>query len=223
MRPEAATNKLPTPLKLVVIGASKGTGKAIVEEALARGHYVTAVARNPTALKLEHVKLTKTAADVTDPKTLEGIFDGAHAVLIALGSTLSGLKKDPTVFSRGTTYVLAAMRAAKVRRVVVLSANGTADSRNQFPYLLRLLILDGILKRAFVDHDRQEQVVRASTLAWTIARPGKLTDGAAKHKYVVALDAAKVPSSISRADVAHFMVGAAETDALSGKTAGLGG
>ena len=218
MRPEAATNRLPTPLKLVVIGASKGTGKAIVEEALARGHYVTAVARNPSALVLEHVKLTRVAADVTDPKTLEGLFEGAHAVLIALGSTIGALRKDPTMFSRGTTSVLAAMRAANVRRVVVLSANGVGDSRAQFPWILRALVLDLILKPAFVDHDRQEEIIRASALDWTLVSPGRLTDGAANKKYKVAFGSEKVPASISRADVAHFMVSAAEDDGLKGKT-----
>ena len=217
------TQKLPTPLKLVVIGASRGTGKAIVEEALARGHYVTAVARNPSALKLEHVKLTKTAADVANPKTLDGLFEGAHAVLIALGTTMGALRKDPTLFSRGTTDVLAAMRAAKVRRVIALSSNGTGDSRNQIPLLLRWLLLDVLLKPAFADHDRQEQVLRASALDWTIARPGRLTDGPKNKRYTVALGTEKVPSAISRADVAHFMVSAAEDDALIGKTAALGG
>lgn len=221
--PGPATARIPQPLKLVVIGASKGTGKAVVLEALSRGHYVTAVARTPAALDVEHVKLTKIAGDVTEPKTLEGIFEGAHAVVIALGSTLGALAKDPTLFSRGTTYVLAAMRAAKIRRVVVLSANGTGDSRHVFPWVLRVLILDGILRRAFADHDRQEAVVRASTLDWTIVRPGKLSNGAAKHQYKVALDGGPVPSTMSRADVAHFMVSAAESEELVGKTAAIGG
>ena len=223
MTPRSATMKLPAPRKLVVIGASQGTGKAIVEEALARGHYVTAVSRNPSALKLEHVKLTKAAADVTEPRTLDGLFEGAHAVLIALGTTIGALRKDPTIFSRGTAHVLEAMRAAQVRRVIALSSNGTGDSRNQIPFMLRWLVLDVLLKPAFVDHDRQEQILRASTLDWTIARPGRLSDGPANKKYEVALGNQKVPASISRADVAHFMVSAAEDDALIGKTAALGG
>ena len=221
--PRSSTGKLPALLKLVVIGASRGTGKAIVEEALSRGHYVSAVARNPKVLALEDPRLSPIAADVTDPKSLEGIFWGAHAVVIALGSTIGALRKDPTLFSRGTEHVLAAMRTAQIRRVVVLSSNGTGDSRMQLPFLVRWLVADGLLKPAFADHDRQEQVVRASALDWTIVRPGKLTGGPAKRKYQVALDAAKVPGFISRADVAGFMVSTAESDALVGKTAALGG
>ncbi len=220
---DTSTVRFPIPLKLVVIGASKGTGKAIVEEALSRNHWVTAVARTPSVLTVEHVRLTKVAADVTDPKSLVGLFDGAAAVLVALGATLGALKKDPTLFSRGTQNVIDAMRAANVKRGVLLTSNGTGDSRNQIPFLLRLLVVDGILKRAFVDHGRQEEVCRSSGLDWTIARPGQLTNGPSMRAYQVALDAAKVPRSISRADVAHFMVNAAESKELIGKTAALGG
>jgi putative NADH-flavin reductase len=217
------TQRLPEPLKLVVVGASQGTGKAVVQEALDRGYYVTAVSRNPSALGLEHVKLTRVAADVTDPKTLNGIFEGAHAVIVALGGTLKGLKADPTSMSRGTKNVMEAMKAANVRRLIVLSANGTFESRSHLPWVLQKLVLDWILKLPYAEHERQENDVRDSGLDWTIVRPNRLGDGPAKHQYKVSLVGEKVPTASSRADIAHFMVNAAESKELAGKIATIGG
>ena len=210
-------------LKLVVVGGSQGTGKATVEEALSRGHQVVAVARTPANLKLEHPKLSRIAADVVEPKTLAGVFDGADAVVIALGATLKAMKTDPTLMSRGTLNVLAEMKKAGVKKVVVLSSDGTGDSRGHFPWLMRWLVIDGILKRAFADHDRQEGLVRASGLAWVIARPSRLGNGPAKHAYRKTTDLAKVPTQISRADTAHFMLEAVERDEWNGKAVCLGG
>jgi putative NADH-flavin reductase len=210
-------------LKLVVIGASQGTGKATVTEALARGHQVVAVSRHPATLGLEHANLKKLAADVVAPLTLKGIFDGADAVIIALGSKLGALRKDPTIMSRGTAYVMTEMRNAGVKKLVVLSSDGTGDSVVHFGFLLRVVVRNGLLRGPFADHDRQEAIVRASNLDWTIARPTRLTDGPAKHAYQKTTDLTKVPSFISRADTAHFMVDAAESGSWVGKAVCLGG
>ena len=80
-----------------------------------------------------------------------------------------------------------------------------------------------LLKIPFVDHERQEQLVRESGLDWVIARPTRLKDGPARGQYVRKTDIEPVPGSISRADVAAFLVEACETDAWVGKAVQLRG
>ena len=116
------------------------------------------------------------------------------------------------------------MKELGVPRLVVLSARGAGDSRGAANWLLRTLVIDGILKRAFADHDVQERLTRDSGLAWVIARPTRLTNGPAKGTYMRSADPmGHVPASISRADVADFLVEACEADTFVGKAVQLGG
>jgi len=91
------------------------------------------------------------------------------------------------------------------------------------PALARGLILDFVLKLPFADHERQENQVRSSGLEWVIARPGRLTNGPARHQYVKKIAVEPVPSSISRADVADFLVEACEVPDWVGHAVQLGG
>ena len=91
------------------------------------------------------------------------------------------------------------------------------------PAPLRLIMVGWLLKIPYADHEIQEKQTRESGLDWTIARPGRLTNGAAKHRYVATKELKKVPNSISRADVAHFMVEACEKPEWSNSAVQLGG
>jgi putative NADH-flavin reductase len=211
-------------MKIIVIGASRGTGAACVSSALAKGHDVTACARTPTKLTLEHPKLTKKAGDFHDAASMNAAIAGHDAVILTASvGKLSDFKTTPDYFSRGTKYCIDAMKAHGVKRLVVLSAAGSGDSRVTSGWLLRTLVVDGILKRAFVDHDVQEQMALKSGLEVIIARPTRLTDGPAKGKYTKTAELVKVPSAISRADVADFMVDSCSDSPFVGKAVLLGG
>jgi uncharacterized protein YbjT (DUF2867 family) len=211
-------------MKILVIGASKGTGALAVKEALSRGHEVTALARSPEKLTLDHPKLTKLKGDFHDRNSVAQAVKGHDAVIVTASvSKLKDFKNKPDYFSLGTGYVIDALKSHGIKRLVVLGALGTGDSRALQPWFVRKLLLDGILRHAFADHEREEALVRASGLHWTIARPGRLTDGPGRRQYrkTAALEA--VPSSIARADVADFLVEAATTDSWWQKAVQLGG
>jgi uncharacterized protein YbjT (DUF2867 family) len=212
-------------MNILVVGASKGTGAACVTSALARGHRVTAFARTPEKLDLVHEHLTKVAGSFFDPESIERAVAGQEAVIVtASSSSLSDFKKTPDYFSRGTKCCIDAMKKHGVRRLVILSALGVGESREAMGILLRVLMVDGILKPAYRDHDVQERLTRESGLDWTIARPTRLTNGPARGKYARSERAnAKVPSSISRGDVADFMVDACTSRDTIGKVIQLGG
>jgi len=211
-------------MRLLVIGASQGTGALAVKEGLARGHEVTAFARSPQKLPLEHPKLTRVAGDFHQRASVDAAVRGHEAVIItASATTLKAFKQNPRYFSLGTGHVIDAMKALGVKRLVVLSALGTGESRQLANFLVDKLVISWILAAPFADHERQEELVQKSGLEWVIARPGRLTNGPARRRYVKETAIVPVPGSISRADVADFLVAAAESDTWVGKAVQIGG
>lgn len=211
-------------MKILVVGASQGTGALAVREALKRGHTVTAFARSPNKLQVEDPKLLKREGNFHEQESVEAAVPGHDAVIVtASATTLKGFSDNPNYFSRGTRYVIDAMKANAIRRIVVLSALGTGESRRLANFLVEKLFISFLLKKPFEDHERQEELVRQSGLDWVIARPTRLTNGPGRKRYVKKTSIEPVPSSISRADVADFLVESAESDAWVGQAVQLGG
>ena len=106
-------------VKLTIFAATGGIGRQLLEQAIAAGHDVTAVARNPQ--NLSPVPACAVAADLAsaDPAALQPAVAGADAVLSALGPRT---KADAGVAARGTKVITQAMQAAGVRRIIVVSA-----------------------------------------------------------------------------------------------------
>src|SRR4051812_338023 len=116
-------------MKILVLGASQGTGALCVKAALAAGHAVTAFARTPSKLDLTHAQLTKLAGDFHDAASVSAAVKGHDAVIICASSTsLKGFKEKPDYFSRGTKFCIDAMKEYGVKPLAVRSANGARDS-----------------------------------------------------------------------------------------------
>lgn len=211
-------------MRILVVGASQGTGALVVAEALQRGHEVTAFARHPERLVVADPRLTLRPGDFHDQAAVAGAVAGHDAVIITASATsLRGFKENPNYFSQGTGYVIAAMQAHKVPRLVVLSALGAGESRALANFFVDKVVISWLLKEPFADHERQEKLVRQSELAWVIARPTRLTHGPARKRYIKQTAIVPVPMSISRADVADFLVEAATTDRWLQQAVQLGG
>jgi uncharacterized protein YbjT (DUF2867 family) len=211
-------------MRILIVGASQGTGALAVRAALARGHQVTAFARSPGKLAVDHPALTRKQGDFHDRASVDGAVPGHDAVIVTASATsLSAFKENPQYFSQGTRYVIDAMKASGVKRLVVLSALGVGESRKLVGFLLEKVMIGFLLKVPFADHERQEAMTRESGLEWVIARPGRLTNGPARGRIVKKAAVEPVPSSISRADVAEFLVEAAESADWVGKAVQIGG
>jgi uncharacterized protein YbjT (DUF2867 family) len=211
-------------MKILVIGASQGTGALCVSSALAKGHTVSAFSRSAPKLAITHPALTKIAGDFHDAASVRSAVAGHDAVIVtASPSSLGTIKEKPDFFSRGTRYCIDAMKELGVRRLVVLSAHGAGDSKPVASWFQRTFLIGGLLAGFFRDHDVQERLTRESGLDWVIARPTRLTNGPARGKYVRTADVVSVPGSIARADVADFMVEACESREWVGKAVHLGG
>ena len=211
-------------MKILVIGASQGTGALCVKAALAAGHAVTAFARTPSKLDLTHGQLTKVTGDFHDAASVRAAVKGHDAVIICASSnSLKGFKETTDYFSRGTKFCIDAMKENGVKRLVVLSANGVGDSYAAASWFQRTFLIARLLKYPYRDHEVQERLTRESGLEFVIARPTRLTNGEAKGRYTRSAAPVSVPSSISRADVAAFLVESCESPAFFGKAVELGG
>jgi uncharacterized protein YbjT (DUF2867 family) len=211
-------------MRICILGASQGTGAEAVRTGLEHGHEVTAFARSPDKLVLVHPKLTRLKGDFHSRDSVDGAVRGHDAVIITASATsLGAFKQNPNYFSQGTGYAIEAMKAHGVRRLVVLSASGTGESKRLMNVVVRALVVSWLLKGPFEDHERQETLVKESGLDWIIARPGRLTNGPAHKKYVTKTAIEPFPSSIARADVADFLVKAAEADAWVHQAVQIGG
>ena len=211
-------------MRILIVGASQGTGALAVRAALDKGHRVTAFARSPQKLALDHAQLEKVTGDFHQAASVEAAVPGHDAVIVTASATrLSAFKDNPRYFSQGTGTVIDAMKKAGVKRLVVLSALGVGQSRPLLNPVIRALTIGFLLKVPYEDHERQEELVRASGLDWVIARPGRLTNGVARRRYEKKTAIERLPSSISRADVAEFLVEACEVPTWVGHAVQLGG
>lgn len=200
-------------MRLLVIGATGGTGRELVRQGLERGHEVAAFVRRPSNLRLQHERLSIHQGDVLDYATVEATMAGQDAVLCALGH-----KRwfHPTrILSAGTRNVVRAMEARGVRRLVCETSLGIGDSVGRMGLYYTLFVIPLILPFYYWDKHRQEQVIQASRLDWVIVRPGVLTNARKRGVY---RHGPKVGHwlwtvRISRADVADFML-----DQVSGDT-----
>jgi uncharacterized protein YbjT (DUF2867 family) len=171
-------------VKVLVVGATGGTGRAAVQALLAGGHEVTALARRAGSALGGMPGVRAVDGDATVAADVAAAVRGQDAVVVALGISESAVRvrlRGPAgtpldVRSRGTATVLAAMRGHGVRRVVVQSSFGVGETRDRLPLSSRL-VFALLLKPQIADHEVQERLVRGSGLDWTIVQPVYLTDG----------------------------------------------
>lgn len=192
--------------RVLVIGATGGTGRELVAQALEQGYAVTALVRDPVKLQLTHPRLTVLRGDVLDTQSIDSAMRGQDAVLSALGHRRPWVPSR--VQSEGTRNVLRAMEAHGVRRFVCETSIGLGNSAGRLGLFATFLFLPVVLPIYFWDKARQEQVVATSPVDWVIVRPGVLTNGARRgvYRHGVDLGSYILTGAIGRADVAEFML-----------------
>jgi putative NADH-flavin reductase len=194
------------PTRVLIVGATGGTGRQLVEQALERGLVVTALARDPSALRLEHPRLTVARGDVLDYPSVEAAVRGQDAVLSALGH--KQFFRPTRILSEGTGNVLRAMEAHGVRRFVCETALGIGDSAGRMGLYYTFFVIPVIVPFYFWDKTRQERLIAASKVDRIVVRPGALTNGAKRGRYQHGGSVGNLlwTVKISRADVADFML-----------------
>ncbi|MGJ5176826.1 NAD(P)-dependent oxidoreductase [Bradyrhizobium oligotrophicum] len=190
---------------ILVLGATGGTGRLIVRDALARGHRVSALVRSPEkAGDLQGAQLI--VGDARDEATLRKALKGQDAVISSLGTSLSPFK-GVTTLSTSTRALVKAMKTENVARLVAITGIGAGDSRGHGGFVYDRLILPLLLRNVYADKDRQEAIIRDSGLDWVIVRPAMLNDKPGGQKLRALTDLAGFHGgTIARADVARFVV-----------------
>lgn len=197
-------------MNVLIFGASGQTGHAVVSEALARGHGVSAFVRDPARLAAAHPALRVIRGDVGDAGAVTQAVPGHDAVVSTLGVG-SPLAHDQVVID-GVRHILGAMQAGGIRRLIYQSFIGVRESRAAVGFVLRF-VAPLPLRHEIADHETKEALIMASGIDWTIVRPPKLTNGPRSRRYRAGEDLTTwVPVPLlSRADVAHFIVGELES------------
>src|SRR5919199_3293242 len=149
LSPEPATKTQ----KLLVIGATRGTGRQVMQQALAAGHAVVALARDPARIDIPRdvptQRLSVVRGDVLDPASLAPVIADRDAVISTLGVTT---RAPTTLYSEGMRNIIQAMRATGVRRLVAVSAAPLSrDDGDTLPSRLLQPLLRTLLRPVYID------------------------------------------------------------------------
>jgi len=220
-------------MRLVIFGATGGTGRRLVERAIAEGHEVTAFVRNPSRMRARHMRLRVVAGDAFDPERVREAVAGNEAVISVLGSRQPSNPLHPLrpgdphgVASAGAANIVAAMKEHGLRRFVCQTAWGVGESKQDPGFagaFFMSVLVPPLLRDEYADKEAQEEIVRESDLAWTIVRPMILTNGPWTNDYRTAVDLkpGRRPY-ISRADAAAFLTSQLTDDTFVRRTPAIG-
>ena len=207
--------------KVLVIGASRGIGLETVKAALLGGHSVCALARSAASIPIQNAALDKVSGNALDSDTIRNALKDVNVVVQTVGVDISprAIFEPTTLFSQSTRILVDAMKAGGINRLIAVTGLGAGDSRGHGGLLYDGVVFPLLLKRVYDDKDVQEWIIKSSGLDWTIVRPGLLTNRLATGQYRVLT----APNdwrfgTISRADIADFIVRQVDDRALIGTT-----
>jgi putative NADH-flavin reductase len=186
-------------MRIVVFGASGKTGRLVVAQAVHRGDEVVAFVRDaskqwfPDAVKV-HQGHPSVAHDV------EAALTGADSVISALGPIA---EETTTEISDATRAIVEAMERIGPRRIAI-AANARVFTDDE---------VTGPYANVATEHRRDAEILRESSLDWTVVAAPMLTDDAATGSYVAVVDGKGPGRSIARGDFATALLDAVGNDA----------
>jgi putative NADH-flavin reductase len=186
-------------MQIALFGGTGRCGQIVVRRALDGHNGVSVLARNASRVEQTDQRLRVVLGDALDRSTVAATLAGTEAAIVLIGMPL---RKPGTVMSDATATIVEEMHAAKVDRLLLVSADGAGDSRRELPFLTRLAL--PFVGAFMAEKERQERIARESDLRWTIVRPAQLTDGPATGRAVT--DRRRGSNQVSREDVAAFLL-----------------
>jgi putative NADH-flavin reductase len=192
-------------MEIIVFGASGRLGRKIVEQALTAGHRVTAFVRSPAKFMLQHSHLTLFQGDSMDAAAVHKALADQQVVISALGPERPPI---PGTMEASARNIIAAMQEHGIYRLVSTTGAGVWQPQDQpkpIDYLIAIL-LNIFAKEVIRDSFANVDVLKASTLDWTIVRFPRLTDRPRTRKYHVGYIDKKSSSQFGRADAAEFIL-----------------
>lgn len=207
-------------MKLLVLGATGRTGKLVLETALQKGCQVTCLARNIARINPQD-GLTCMEGNCEDPEHLKNAITGCDAVINVLNISRKSdfpwakLRTPKNYISTVMELLLKTAANQDLKRIVICSAWGVAETKKDIPKWFKWFIDNSNIGAAYREHERQEQILTASNLAWTIVRPVGLSNSKKKERIKVTFENNPKPNIlISRKSVANYLVACLEDDNL---------
>ncbi len=201
-------------MKLAIFGGSGRTGQLLLLQALARGHDVTAIVRDPATFEVRYDQLTIVAGDALKPESFGDALIGQDAVISVLGVTGFFNSLQPmTFYEESVCAIMRQMATHGIRRLVLVSSVGVLHDPTT-PLWYRTIV-QPLLRHKYADMKRMEQAVSDSDLDWTVVRAGQLVEGPLTQRYRLGRTG-QLPNvtKIARVDLADFLAEQAEDKSL---------
>ena len=191
-------------MRVLVLGATGGVGRLVVENALKRGHEVTALVRSPEKLGDLASRIVTLKGDALDPRAVGEAVSGQGAIIYALGV---GNVRHTTLFSDSTRVLLTAMSQHTVRRLICVTGVGAGETKGHGGFLYDRLLYPLFTKGIYADKDRQEALIRESQTDWTLVRPAAFRRARPSGPLRIVTDVGNITlRRIARDEVAEFLV-----------------
>lgn len=198
-------------MKLTVIDAAGPVGRQVVNLALATGHEVTGVLLSDERPEVVHERLRLLPARIIDGGSLGDALHGADAVISAMDPTAA----DPGMMIPLADAILRGMKRYGARRLVDLVSSGVPDARDRSRTLEGFTLVrslrpvtepEAVARPVHPEMVHHAELIRASRVDWTMVRPARLIDGIRTGRYRHGYLRLGIGASISRADLADFLV-----------------
>lgn len=211
-------------MRILVIGGSGQTGRLVIDEALQRGHKITALMRNPSALPaMEGLNIVK--GTPVEPSNIESAFNAVQgdpptAVIVTLSSPK---EKGARVLSLTHENIMAVMKRYRVSKIATLSSFGVGSSLAHINFMMRWAISSTSLRYPFADHNYVDEILKKSDLKFVLLRPARLTMAKKAPVHFLGDDGKGLGifaglGGISRASVAACLVDAVEKNTWNRST-----
>ena len=191
-------------MNITIIGASAGIGLETVKRGLNRNHLITTLSRSEIEIE-EKKSLKMILGDATNKVVLLNSIQNADALIVTLGTRKN--MKPTTLFSDFAKLIVEIHREKKIAiPLIFVTGFGAGESKNYVSWLIKMF-LKYLLKDAYADKTKMEEIITHTDLNWTVVRPGRLLDKELTEKYRIEN---KLFKGINRADVADFLIKQAE-------------
>jgi len=206
-------------MRILILGATGRTGRVLLHEALKRGHRVTVLISHKGALKINPELVEVYEGTPLNKFTLSDAMQGCDAILSTLNisrisdSPWSKLRTSKDFLSSSIKHIIEAATENNIKRVIITTAWGVAETRKDIPFWFRWLIDKSNIRYQYRDHEKQEVLLKASNLEWTIIRPVGFSDSEKLREIKVSFNNQPKPSvTIARRNVARFMLNVLENN-----------
>lgn len=206
-------------MRILILGATGRTGRILLKEALNRGHKVSVLVGHKSSLKNAPKLVEVHEGTPLNKYTLAEAMQGCDAILSALNisrvsdNPWAKLRTSKDFLSSSMQKILDLAKEQHINRVIITTAWGVSETKKDIPFWFRWLINYSNIRYPYLDHERQEEMLKQSSINWTIVRPVGLTDSEKEKEIQVSLNNSPKPFlMISRKNVAFFMLDVLQND-----------